>query len=182
MSLFLITGNAGTGKTTTGDALIAKGYESHDIDNDGYAKWQHTETGFIHPKSSVKSADRTPDFLAVHSWVVPRVEIEELRDQAINRTVFVTGSLGNLSDVYDVFDGIVALHVDDDTLTHRLTTRTTGDWGKQPHELAQTLKRHHEAYDEYREVGAEIIDSTLPMDQVVQAVLAYTVRITTPQA
>lgn len=175
MSLFLITGNAGTGKTTTGEALKARGYISYDIDNDGFARWEHVESGFIHPKSSVKAVDRTTKFLAEHRWSVPRSDLEELRDQAIGKAVFVTGSLGNLKEVHDVFDGIVALYVDDETLTHRLTTRTTGDWGKQPHELANTLEKHHQAYEEYKQVGAVIIDSSQPLEQVVDTILTGTV-------
>lgn len=159
-----------------GEELKARGYESYDIDNDGLAKWENIESGFIHPKSSVKAKDRTPEFLATHRWSVPHAEIKALRDGAVNTSVFVCGSLGNLGELHDLFDSIVALHVDSATLEHRLATRTSGDWGKQPHELASTLQKHQAAYDEYRAVGAVIIDSTRPLEQVVDSILADTVH------
>lgn len=174
MSLYLIGGNSGTGKTTVRDELRNRGYEAYDIDNDAMAKWQHIEDGHIHPKSSVKAHERTPEFLATHSWNVPRNEVEGFRNRATDSAIFICGNLGNLSDLQDLFDGIVALYVDDKTLEHRLLTRTTGDWGKRPNELADTLEKHHTLYNKYRTLGAEIIDTTQPVDQVVETVLTHT--------
>lgn len=176
MSLYLIAGNSGTGKTTVRDELRDKGYEAYDIDNDGLARWQHTEEGHIHPKSSVKASERTPDFLATHSWNVPKAEIEALRDQAKGKNIFLTGNMSNLKDVHDLFDGVIALYVDEETLTQRLLTRTTGDWGKRPNELADTLERHRGLYDELRKLGAIVIDSAQPIGTVTESVLLNTVN------
>jgi broad-specificity NMP kinase len=177
MPLFLLTGSAGTGKTTICQKLREKGYEAYDTDNDGLSKWQNIETGYIHPKSSVKDVERTPEFLKVHAWNIPRQDIEELHDKSTEKIIFLCGVLDNLTDVRDLFDGVFALFVDDETLKHRLDTRTSGDWGKQEHELEHTLENHHIVYDRYRELGAKVIDATKPIDLVVEDIVANALQV-----
>jgi dephospho-CoA kinase len=171
MSLFLIGSTAGTGKSTVCRLLKDRGYEADDTDDDGLARRQHTKTGYIHPKSSVKADQRTPEFLAQHIWSVPRQTIQEMTAKSKGRQVFLCGSLGNEDEVYDLFTRVFALYVDDKTLTHRLQTRTTNDWKKQPHELAQTLEHHHRVYDTHRSRGDIIVDATTPLEEVVEAIL-----------
>lgn len=170
MPLFLITGSAGTGKSEVCRVLKERGYEAYDTDDDGLARWQHNETGYIHPKSSVKAHQRTVAFIAAHTWSVPREYLTELRDQAGDKPIFICGSLGNENKVRDVFQQIFALYVDDDTLKYRLSTRTNNDWGKQPHELAQTLRHHHHVYEQYRRYGT-VIDATRPLLEVVDTIV-----------
>ncbi len=136
------------------------------------ARWQHNTTGYIHPKSSVKAADRTPEFLAQHSWNIPRESIEQIARTALGKKVFICGTFDNEADVLDLFDRAFALYVDDETLTYRLATREGNNWGKQPHELRQTLNHHHSIYDTYRKLGFAIVDSTQPIDLIVGQVTA----------
>jgi hypothetical protein len=151
--------------------LKKMGYEAYDTDNDGLARWQNRLTGYIHPKSSVKPHQRTPEFLAEHDWNVPRQDVAELVKKADGKSVFVCGSLANETDLYDLFDGVFALHVNEETLAHRLKTRTTNDWGKQPHELEQTLQDHRVSYAEHECRGNAIVDATQPLDVVVSDIL-----------
>ena len=170
--MYLITGSSGTGKSQVCQNLKQKGYEAYDTDDDGLARWQHNNTRFIHPKSSVKSEMRTAEFIAQHSWNVPKEYIEELVQKAEDHPIFICGSLGNEEELHDHFKTVFALYVDDDTLTERLAKRTTNDWGKQPHELEQTLRHHHEVYDKYRKLGDLIIDATQTPDAIVNEILA----------
>ncbi len=172
MSLYLITGNAGTGKTTVCQKLREKNFEAYDTDNDGFSKWQNKETGYIHPKSSVKAVDRTPEFLKLHDWNIPRYEIKQLSNSSAKKIVFLCGVIDNLDEVRELFDGVFALFVDDKTLKHRLLTRTSGDWGKQKHELTRTLDYHHIVYDKWKKLGAKNIDATKPVEEVVNSILA----------
>lgn len=171
MPLFLVTGTAGTGKSTVCHVLKERGYEAYDTDDDGLARWQHNETGYIHPKSSVKAEQRTATFIGEHTWSVPRGYLEDLLKIAGDKPVFICGSLGNESKVRDLFKTVFALYVDDDTLKHRLATRTNNDWGKQPHELEQTLKHHHEIYDNHRMIGDIIIDAAKLVDEVADEII-----------
>lgn len=172
MALFLVGGTAGTGKSQVCFALKQRGYEAYDTDDDGLARWQHNQTGYIHPKSSVKPHQRTAEFLAEHSWSVPREHVEELARQASSKPIFICGSLANEDELHDLFEKVFALYVDDETLKHRLATRTTNDWGKQPHELQQTLEDHQKAYKNHEQKGDIIIDATKPLNAVVNDILA----------
>jgi dephospho-CoA kinase len=171
MALFLITGTAGTGKSQVCRVLKQRGYEALDTDDDALARWQHNETGYIHPKSSVKPHQRTTEFLAQHSWNVPRQYVEELGQKATHKAVFLCGSLANEEELYDMFIKVFALYVDDETLKHRLATRTTNDWGKQPQELELTLEHHHRVYTAYKQRGDVIVDATKTLDEEVDFIL-----------
>ncbi len=177
MPLIFICGTAGTGNSTVCLVLKSKGYQAYDVDSDGFAKWQHLETGHIHPKSSVKAAARTPEFLKMHGWHVPRGEVQKLRDQAAGQLVFLCGDIGNEKELQDLFDGIIALHVDDETLKRRLGARTGNDWGLQPHELQRSLEKHHNSYDAYQDIGATIVDATQPVEEVVDQILLIAIKV-----
>src|SRR5215469_13962112 len=124
MSLIFITGISGSGKSSVWHELKARGYEAYDVDEDAMARWQNNETGYIHPKSSVKAHQRTPEFLAVHSWVVPRQMVENLALQAQHKNIYLCGVFSNEDDVSNLFGKVLALTVDTDTLKHRIQTRT----------------------------------------------------------
>lgn len=172
MALYLVSGTSGTGKSQVCRVLKERRYEAYDTDDDGLARWQHNETGYIHPKSSVKPHQRTAEFIANHSWNVPRQHVQELVARAATKPIFLCGSLGNEDDLHNLFTAVFALHVDDETLKYRLATRTTNDWGKQPHELQQTLSHHHRAYKRHEEKGDVIIDATKPLHEVADSILA----------
>jgi broad-specificity NMP kinase len=172
MSLFLITGSASTGKTTICEVLKKKGYTAYDVDVDGLAKWTNLKTGYVHPKSSIKKSDRTPEFLAAHRWHVPRNDIQRLLHESESKTTFLCGHLGNLDEVVDLFSGVFVLNIEDQTLRDRLCTRTGNDWGVQEHEIEQTLKNHHILNDKYKSMGAVIIDANQSPEQVTEDILS----------
>jgi len=171
MSLFFITGTAGTGKTTIKNELVSRGYKALDTDADALSKWHNLKTGYVHPKSSVKSKDRTPEFLKDHRWKVPRKDIEELAALAKNDDIFLCGVSYGEEEYIDLFDAVFALVIDDETLKYRLIHRTSGDWGKQPHELQQSLDRQQYLNSKYTEFNYQIIDATQPLNAVIEQIL-----------
>ena len=58
------------------------------------------------------------------------------------------------------------------TLRHRLATRTTNLFGKDPVVLEQILTWNQDLEQRYRSYGATIIDATRPLEDVVEDVLA----------
>jgi thymidylate kinase len=175
MPLYYITGISGSGKSTVLSELRHRDYEAYDVDEAGpaTAKWHNNVTGFIHPKSSVKKEARTPEFLANHSWKVPRQEVADLAEQAATKKVFLGGAIANESELQDLFSVMFALAIDDDTLKHRLLSRTNNDWGKNPHELDQTLAVNHELDERYKKFGYVVIDASQNTDAVVAQILSY---------
>lgn len=172
MGLYFITGNSGTGKSTVCLELRLRGFETLDTDDDALARWQNKQTGYIHPKSSVKSNQRTPDFLNEHAWNVPRQDIVALSSRAQDKDIFICGVANNIEELDDLFNTVFALVVDDDTLSNRLRTRENNDWGKQPHELEQSLAQQRVLSEQYRKLGYLTIDATQPPENVVDQILA----------
>lgn len=171
MPLFFITGASGSGKSELTLGLRARGYEAFDTDDDALARWQHTDTGYIHPKSSVKSHQRTEQFLQEHSWNIPREFVEDIALKAKDKPVFICGVAHNIDQLKDLFSTIFALVIDEQTLRHRLATRTNNDWGKQPHELEQSLAAQREAMETYRRLGYVTIDASQPKEAVIDSIL-----------
>lgn len=175
MALYYITGISGSGKSTTLTKLKQSGYEAYDVDEAGpaTAKWTHNTTGYVHPKSSIKAADRTPDFLANHSWKVPYHEVTELAEQATHKTIFLGGSIDNDAELKDLFSTTFALVIDDETLKHRLAMRTNNDWGKSAHELTQSLAWNYDLGKKYEKLGYIVINANQPSDIVMTEILSY---------
>ena len=171
MALFFVTGPSGAGKSQITTALRGRGYAAYDTDDDALARWQNKSTGYVHPKSSVKPEMRTSEFLADHDWNVPREYIEELAENAHNSPVFVLGIANNYDALRDLFAHTFALHIDGETMAYRLQTRTGNDWGKQPHELQQSLEANQGAQERWRKLGYTIIDATQPLDHIVTEIV-----------
>ena|SRR3979411_2019789 len=109
VELFLISGTVGTGKSQVCHVLKERGYKAYDTDDDGLARWQHNETRYIHPKSSVKPEMCTAEFVDNHSWNVPREYVEDLAHKAEDYPVFVCGSVGNEEELHSLFKAVFAL-------------------------------------------------------------------------
>lgn len=89
-----------------------------------------------------------------------------------DKTAFLCGSVENEVDVRDLFDLVVCVVVDNETLRDRLLTRTTNAFGKHPEELAAALGCNDGEESTYRRLGATIIDGRRPPAEVADAILA----------
>ena len=100
----------------------------------------------------------------------------EIKRSAGNDTVFLLGTASNELDVWDLFDDVICLVVDEQTMRHRLKTRTTNDFGKADHELADILEWFQRYEANYRSFGATMIDATAPLDEVADQVIQVALR------
>jgi len=169
VSLVLVTGISGAGKSTVCVALQARGYEAHDMDL-GYAAWVHRGTGRTWPPDRPPDTD-APDWFERYEWRVVAEKVEALAARAQQRMIFLAGMATNGHEVWHLFSRVIYLSIDEPTLRRRVASRTTNDFGKTPNELAAILELHEFAEAQHRRAGATIIDATLPPEQVVDAVL-----------
>lgn len=169
MALIWVTGISGAGKSTVRRRLVELGYEAHDADEDGFREWRNRETGL-----PVEAPENWHDeqFGASHAYRLRRDRVEQLTANARDKTVFLVGTVDNELDVWDLFDRVVCLVIDEGTLRRRLETRTTNDFGKAPHELKAILGWHNAHEDNYRRFGAVLVDATQPVNEVAAAVVA----------
>lgn len=99
---------------------------------------------------------------------IVRSQVETLHDKT--GLVFLSGSVENERDVWDLFTATVCLVLDEATAKRRLMARSN-PYGKAPDELANILEWNKTCEANYRRFGAAIIDASQPLDAVVEDVL-----------
>jgi dephospho-CoA kinase len=170
MSLIYITGMPGSGKSTIRQALQRKGFVAYGGAEDGLAAFFDNKTG--ERTDWVASSDRTPEWSRRHTWKIPRRTIEEIKQNNEGKPTFICAVTRNDKDeLWDLFDKVIALTIDEDTLKHRLANRTNNDVGKSKHELEVLIERQKTAKAEYKKLGAHLVDATQPIDQVVKEII-----------
>jgi hypothetical protein len=171
--LVWVTGSPGVGKSTVCALLKSRGELAVDADWEGYNHWIDRTTGQIvaDPPYPVPAG-----WLERFAWKISRADVEALSANVRDKTAFLCGSVENEVDVRDLFDLVVCLVADNETLRDRLETRTTNAFGKHPEELVAALRWNDGVESTYRRLGARIIDGRLPPPEVADAILAVAAR------
>jgi len=167
MTLCWVAGVAGTGKSTIVRELRRSGQLAWDADDISF--WRDRETGEV---PEYPAAGRPDGWLSQYGWVVDPAGVVRCRDEADGRVGYLAGGSENEADVWDLFDRVVYLVADDDTIRHRLAARTENDFGKTEEELAAVLGWNGVLEEHYRAAGAVIVDAGQPLPLVVDEVRA----------
>lgn len=167
--LVWVTGVPGSGKSSACEVLKAHGRIAVDADWEGYNHWVRRDTG--------ERLDDSPSpvpagWMDDHAWHIDRRCVDALAARAGGRVAFLFGAVENEAEVWDLFDQVVCLVIDDETLRHRLATRTTNTFGKEPGEVAMVLRANRDVEKRYRRFGASILDATQPIEAVVRDLVA----------
>lgn len=85
--------------------------------------------------------------------------------------MFLFGAVENEEEVLPLFDVVVCLVADGDTLRDRLTSRQGNDFGKGRGDIDHVLSWLEFYEDRHREIGAVMVDATQPLTAVAQAVV-----------
>ncbi len=170
--MIYVTGVPGAGKTSVNRELRRRGFRSFDTDDDGIAAFFSADGSMV-PSNEVEAS---AEWRSKHTWRIVAERLHASRSGCEAR-VFVCGSAANEADFWDDFDAVIALVTDDDTLRQRLTTRTADDYGSSPDELAQVLRWNRGYANQLARAGAVVIDSTRPIDAVVDHILLATTAL-----
>ena len=156
---YLIEGVSGTGKTSVCKELRRRGF--HAIEGDADLAYQGDPAsgepmeGFAHEH---------------HIWDVGKVRaLVANRDEAVT---FFCGGSRNFASFIDLFDGVLVLEVDLDTLNRRLGERTDNDWGGTSTERELVVRLHRTKEDIPK--NGIVIDATAPIARVVDEILRQT--------
>jgi broad-specificity NMP kinase len=163
-----VTGTSGAGKSSVCALLKSRGLWTVDADWEGYNHWVDRESGRVVADPPYPPP---PGWLDRFAWKISRAHVEALAVSARGETAFLCGSVENEADVWDLFDLVICVVIDDETLRERLLTRTTNAFGKHPEELAAALRHNAGLESAYRRRGATIIDGGQPLEEVADAVL-----------
>jgi dephospho-CoA kinase len=170
VGLVWITGVSGTGKSTVRVELARRGYERFDADEGGIAVWRARTAG---EEVYDPGGGNHPDsWLEDHCWMISRARVEQLARMARDKPVFLCGSVENEDEVWELFDFVICLVLDESTLRERLATRTTNEFGKARVELDAILGWNRTMESTYREFGAFVVNANQPLNDVVDQILA----------
>ena len=147
----LITGMSGTGKSSVLNRLSELGYRTFD-----------TDVGALTVK--VRSASGTEQL-----WREDQIQRVLSTNDA--EVIFVGGACRNQVKFYPQFDHIVLLSAPVPVLIDRLTTRSNNPYGKTPGEVAETVHLVETVEPLLRAAATLELDTTAPLDEVVQAIL-----------
>lgn len=167
--LVWVTGISGAGKSTVCDVLKSRGLAAIDTDWDGFNFWVHRESGdrVVDPPYPTP-----PDWMETYAWQIRADLVREVANSRDDGVTFLFGSVENEVEVWEYFARVGCLTIDESTLRHRLATRTTNLFGKDPGVLEQVVAWNRDLEERYRSYGATIIDATRPLADVVEDVLA----------
>ena len=142
-----------------------------DADWEGYNHWVDLASG----APVVDLPDPVP--LEHYAWRISRTKVESLAARARQTVAFLFGSVENEVDVWDLFDLVVCLVSDSETLRERIQSRTTNAFGKHPDQMAAVLRWNETVESIYSRSGATIIDGRQPVYEVADAILAAAQKI-----
>lgn len=171
MGLYYITGVPGVGKSTVLSELRTRGFIAHEVDE--IAAFYNTVNG-QKTTTGQPAAERTIEWRKHHEWKIPSEEIEVLAKEAVHQSVFLCGVAANDTNFWDKFTEVFYLYAPPVEIERRLITMLDKNaYGKNSHELAETLKWAATARQQYTDLGATIIDATQPLSKIVDEILAY---------
>jgi broad-specificity NMP kinase len=123
----LITGIAGSGKSTAHKELCRLGYESYDIETiDGMFDMFRKDTGEVYKDYSNADAEKIKNA----EWLCDVNKLKELLEQQKEDIAFYCGVASNMDDIIPLFDKTILLQTNPEILHKRLSSREgTGDMG-----------------------------------------------------
>jgi gluconate kinase len=162
MSRILVTGMAGTGKSSALSELGCRGYRVVDTDDPGWREYR----AYPEPSDDVHRGE----------WLWVEEKITGLLDSDDGRSLFVQGCVRNQSKFYDRFDAVVLLSAPADVILDRVARRTTNSYGKTPMERAMILADLATIEPLLRASCTHELDASRPLDDVVADLSAIASR------
>lgn len=161
---YLITGVAGSGKSTLERRFRDDGYITIDID-DGYAEWRHAETD----EPLAYSPDES-GWHEVAEWTVRTDKLQAFFDVHAAESVYVFGSFARMKSVVSMFDVIILLRYPDEATARKRIAERKDGYGKHPGELARILSYIQPYQEGMLQHGAIAVNCTQSIDQVADVI------------
>lgn len=160
MKAYLIEGISGTGKTSVCEELKRRGYKAVEADEE--------IAHYADPKTGLPTDEKIQA-----NWLWNEEKFNEAIKEEGDSPVFICGGAMNQEGFKHHFEKVFTLYVDDETMKHRLSTRTNNDFGKKPEELALQLTWNKGAVSYSQQRGTTLIDATRPINEVVDDILSH---------
>lgn len=165
---YLITGVAGTGKSTLAQELRKRGLAAYDTE-EGFSYYVNKKTG----ERTSRPHEPTQIWYDQHHRVFDEKVVVNLFKKHANEPLFICSITANQSKFYPEFDILFLLTAPNELIMHRLKTRTNNYFGRDPLDLQRVIGRHQQFDKEMLASGAIAIDSTKPIAEVVEQILTH---------
>lgn len=164
----LITGVAGSGKTTISEELNRIDKEAIDIERvDGLFSMIERATGKIAGKFDVHDIEMQKK----HNWVCNIDKLKETIEANSDKNVYYCGTGGNILDTLPLFDKVFLLTASDEVLRERLTNRKNNYFAQTP-EIQDWVCEYRKPFEKAcKEAKVEIIDTNKELSDVVNEIV-----------
>jgi shikimate kinase len=166
----LVIGVAGTGKSYIVKEMNRRGLDAVDID-EGLATFVDEEGN----EAQYDSVGRAK-WWRTHYYVLKLGKLDGLLCE--NKSIYVFGSVGGkpgkgdgLLDVTHRFDRVYYLYAPMNVIRKRLALRKDNPFGKNPEEFGLLVKYKARLDKEARRMKFEVIDATLPLDEIIKTLV-----------
>jgi dephospho-CoA kinase len=160
VTVVLITGMSGTGKSAALAELARRGHRVVDTDYGGWTEEVPATGGRAF--EPLWREDRIDALLAEHA----------------DGTLFVSGTVANQGTFYPRFDAVVLLSAPADVILDRVARRTTNDYGKTRLERAMILEDLATVEPLLRQSCTNELDASRPLADIVADLIAIASRPT----
>ncbi|MDT5018177.1 MAG: hypothetical protein QOD39_4337 [Mycobacterium sp.] len=169
MGLIYVTGASGVGKSAVCGELRGREFVAYDTDRNGLARWFENGSG-VEVRLPAEPALRGDEWYANNTYRLPRETAERVAAEVGDGVGFVCGTVGNDNEIWELFETVISLSLDAETLRRRLTERM-GGFGSTGEELQRVLGWHARVDADNSQYGAVLIDASPPVAEVVDRVL-----------
>ena len=163
----LLTGIAGTGKTTALAELQKRGFAVIELDATGMCRWKNKTTGEF---TWYGEAGQSSQWLAEHGWYCDIDTLKKLLSCIReDKDIFVAVIAENVEDVAHEFDKVFVFTAGNDVIKERLARRSNNNFAKQEEEQEFILNQSEELLKKLKNFTK--VDANQDTVQVVDFIL-----------
>ncbi len=169
MKKILITGIAGSGKSTVCQTLYEMGYETYGIEDiEGMFEMYHKGTDEV-----FKDYDNSdPNKIKQADWRCNSEKLKELLQTQKNDLAFYCGVATNMDELFPLFDQVILLKASSDNIYKRLSNREgTDDIGNTEASRKTVLGWKDWWEDEMTKKGVLVVDANNVPEAVTKTIL-----------
>ncbi len=166
---YLVTGVAGSGKTSLCRALEQMSYEAYDIEDiEGMFAMYRKDTGELY----VDYENGDPEKIKNSEWRCHVEKLQDLLSRQKSERAFYCGVASNMDDLFPLFDKVIVLSVKSEALHARLLSREgTEDMGNTEESRQMVLGWKAWWEEEMENKGAIVVKAEGSPVEVVQRVV-----------
>lgn len=167
MSVYLVTGYSGSGKSSIAREMQRRGLPAFDTDSlPELTRWEDVKTG-----QQVDEPQGYVDFSKVSwNWNAPALQ----KLIAENKSLFLCGSASNQERFYGLFDKVFVLKLSKEAQAKRIKARPEHDFGQHPKQLQEIINKTEEFVNDLVEQGATPVNAEPTVKDVVDDIVSQT--------